>query len=103
MFQPGDHVYVKTWDELLATEGARYLLYDAVNVGGVNFVKEMKVFCGKEFIIGEYAQSGSWLGYYLNRLDECSAGGFLFNDEMLKPVTPIEFDESEFIKLLEGI
>lgn len=103
LFQPGDYVYVKTWGELMATEGVRGLSTNSIVVGGVGFVQEMKVFCGKEFIISKYAQTGRLIGYNLKYPDGYPAGGFLFNDEMLKPVTPIEFDESEFMKLLEGI
>lgn len=65
-FKTGDHVRIKTKDEILRAPRAEYTDYDYIfqSRNGLGFVEEMFKYCGKDFVLKRQsvATTTRWVG-----------------------------------------
>jgi len=100
MFQVGDAVRVKSWDEMERQYG-----FDGLNRicnpgDNVCFIHSMKSLCEKEAVIESLEEEYGGVSYHLN-ID--SGGDWRFRDWMLEPAeihVPEEFQTDSFLNLI---
>lgn len=96
-YHVGDHVIVRTWDDMMEEFGSDPYGGIAVHPNKLSFVLGMKPFCGKEFIVVKIVHDKDLLDepiYFLDYLSCTHAGfnvddsprGWFFTSAMLLPV-----------------
>lgn len=97
-YHVGDHVIVRTWDDMMEEFGSDPYGSIAVHPNKLSFVLSMKPFCGKEFIVVRIVHDKNLPDepiYFLDYLSCTHAGfnvddsphGWFFTSAMLLPTT----------------
>jgi len=97
-YHVGDHVIVRTWDDMMEEFGSDPYGSIAVHPNKLSFVLSMKPFCGKEFIVVRIVHDKNLPDepiYFLDYLSCTHAGfnvddsphGWFFTSAMLLPAT----------------
>lgn len=97
-YHVGDHVIVRTWDDMMEEFGSDPYGSIAVHPNKLSFVLDMKPLCGKEFIVAKFVhdkclpdESAYFLNYspdvHVDLNDGDSPYGWFFTSAMLLPAT----------------
>lgn len=89
-YHVGDHVIVRTWDDMMEEFGSDPYGSIAVHPNKLSFVLDMKPLCGKEFIVVRIVHDKCLPDepiYFLNYSDGDSPYGWFFTSAMLLPAT----------------
>lgn len=97
-YHVGDHVIVRTWDDMMEEFGSDPYGSIAVHPNKLSFVLGMKPLCGKEFIVAKFVhdkclpdESAYFLNYspdvHVDLNDGDSPYGWYFTSAMLLPAT----------------
>ena len=113
-YHVGDHVIVRTWDDMMEEFGSDPYGSIAVHPNKLSFVLDMKPLCGKEFIVAKFIhdkclpdESAYFLNYspdvHVDLNDGDSPYGWYFTSAMLLPAILPHEPTITFNDLLQGV